>query len=113
MFASSPKTKISKQPSLYPSLVFHIIRTSQFISSAIVLSILSYFVYYLHLDNLHVPWTFILVRRNSLLIHCAITECLALASRRLDTHHLLPRHHQRPPLYPNPSSESESVAKRF
>lgn len=58
----NPPTKVLKQPSLYPPLAFHVIRISELLSSIIVLSILSYFVHYLHLEAFSVPWTFILVR---------------------------------------------------
>lgn len=62
MYEQELRTKVSKQPSLYPPLAFHLIRTGQILSSAIVLSILSFFIHYLHLENYPVPWTFILVR---------------------------------------------------
>lgn len=62
MFRTSPVNKISKRPSLYPSFAFHLIRTGQFLSSVIVLSILSFFVHYLHVEHIYVPWTFLLVR---------------------------------------------------
>ena len=51
----------SRQPSPYPRPIFHAIRITQLISSIIVLSILSYFIWWLKHDHYYVPWTFILV----------------------------------------------------
>lgn len=52
---------ISRQPSPYPSFLFHSIRLAQAVSSIIVTSILGYFIYHLRLSYYEVPWTFILL----------------------------------------------------
>lgn len=52
----------SRQPSPYSRPIFHAIRITQLISSIVVLSILSYFIWWLKHDHYYVPWTFILVR---------------------------------------------------
>lgn len=58
MFASS---KTRTQPSHYPPLAFHAIRTCCLASSLVVAAILSYFVYHLKHDNFKIPWTFLVV----------------------------------------------------
>ncbi|MCJ1404472.1 hypothetical protein MMC11_007698 [Xylographa trunciseda] len=51
----------SKQPSPYPSLVFHGLRIGQVLSSIIVTSILGFFIHHLSIELYYVPWTFILL----------------------------------------------------
>ena len=58
----------SKQPSPYPSLVFHGIRVGQVLSSIIVTSVLGFFIHHLSIELYYVPWTFILVRAPSLTV---------------------------------------------
>lgn len=53
---------ISKKPSQYPPLAFHLIRLGQWLSSVIVAIILVFFVHHLHVDHYYIPWTFLLVR---------------------------------------------------
>ena len=52
----------SKQPSPYPSWVFHGIRAGQVLSSIVVTSVLGFFIHHLSIELYYVPWTFILVR---------------------------------------------------
>jgi hypothetical protein len=61
MLNTSLKANFSKQPSSYPPVAFHVIRISQFLSAAVVLGILSFFVNSLEVERYRVPWTFILV----------------------------------------------------
>ena len=56
------KAKISRPPSEYPPVAFHLIRLAQFLSSMIVSSILAYFIHFLLIETYAIPWTFILVR---------------------------------------------------
>jgi len=53
--------KARRQPSQYPSLPFHIIRTAQLVSSLIVLAQLAFFIWHLTRDQKVVPWTFLVV----------------------------------------------------
>jgi len=55
------KSRMSVQPSPYPSVVFHAIRAGQVISSVIVIGILGFFIYHLSLELYQIPWTFILL----------------------------------------------------
>ncbi|MCJ1309806.1 hypothetical protein MMC25_003467 [Agyrium rufum] len=48
----------SRQPSPYPSILFHTIRLSQLVSSILVCGFLSYFIHNLALEPIKVPWTF-------------------------------------------------------
>ncbi|MCJ1316288.1 hypothetical protein MMC15_001609 [Xylographa vitiligo] len=57
----------SKQPSPYPSLVFHGIRVGQVLSSIIVTSVLGFFIHHLSIELYYVPWTFILLLTVSVL----------------------------------------------
>ena len=52
---------ISRQPSPYPSSVFHAVRITQLLSAIIVTAALSYFIHYLAIELIHIPWTFIVV----------------------------------------------------
>lgn len=62
-----------KQPTHYPFLPFHAIRTLSLISSAIVSAILIYFCYHLKNDKYKIPWTFLIVLAASLFTLCALT----------------------------------------
>lgn len=55
--------RISKQPSHYPPLAFHILRLGQLLSSLIVAIVLSFFVHHLKVERYTIPWTFLLVRK--------------------------------------------------
>ncbi|MCJ1380096.1 hypothetical protein MMC17_003199 [Xylographa soralifera] len=57
----------SKQPSPYPSPVFHGIRAGQVVSSIIVTSVLGFFIHHLSIELYYVPWTFILLLTVSVL----------------------------------------------
>jgi len=52
-------------PTHYPRIPFHGLRTAQLLSSAIVGSIMLYFLYNLRHDHWPLPWTFIVVS-----MHC-------------------------------------------
>ncbi|KAF2242212.1 hypothetical protein BU26DRAFT_524402 [Trematosphaeria pertusa] len=54
------------KPTHYPVLPFHAIRCAQLVSSIIVASIMSYFMWELQHDNYGLPWTFILVHKPPL-----------------------------------------------
>lgn len=53
--------KIRKQPSHYPFLPFHTIRSAQFLSSFIVSAFMSFFCWHLRHDHYKIPWTFLVV----------------------------------------------------
>lgn len=55
-------TKLTRNPSAYAPLPFHLLRLGQFISAAIVTSVVCYFVYFLVHEHYKLPWTFIFVR---------------------------------------------------
>lgn len=57
------------KPTPYPHLPFHALRSTQLLSSIIVMSILSYFLWQLHHDGYGSPWTFILVKSRLSLIY--------------------------------------------
>lgn len=111
------RTKISKQPSFYPPFAFHLVRTGQLLSSAIVLSILSFFIHYLHLEKFSVPWTFILVRkplspsptRNiSIFLRQSLTLSAAVAPYCIHPDHWLYHRDGNPPQPTRPLSENQS-----
>jgi len=62
----------SRQPSPYPSLLFHLIRLAQLVSSIIVMSILSFFTYYLSHDKYPVPRTFLVLLAVSSLTNVSV-----------------------------------------
>ncbi|MCJ1328054.1 hypothetical protein MMC10_004729 [Thelotrema lepadinum] len=70
----------SRPPSAYPRFLFHLIRIAQFLSSAIVMSIVGYFVWWLTYDGYDVPWTFILVSIPSSLLSLILSRLLAVSS---------------------------------
>lgn len=53
------------KPTPYPFLAFHLLRSSQLLSSLIVAIITFYFMRELHRNNYSLPWTFILVSSPS------------------------------------------------
>jgi hypothetical protein len=53
------RTKVA--PSVYPRIPFHGLRFLQLLSSIIVGSIMSFFMYHLTHDHWRTPWTFVLV----------------------------------------------------
>ncbi|KAK4695778.1 hypothetical protein P7C71_g2035, partial [Lecanoromycetidae sp. Uapishka_2] len=55
------REKISKKPSSYPPLPFHLIRIGQLLSALIVFSVLIFFIHQLHLEHYYIPWTFLLL----------------------------------------------------
>ncbi|KAL8853941.1 MAG: hypothetical protein Q9221_001249 [Calogaya cf. arnoldii] len=57
--------KITRNPSPYAPLPFHLLRLCQLISAAIVTSVVWYFVYFLVHEHYTLPWTFIFVRSSS------------------------------------------------
>lgn len=58
---------ISRQPSPYPAFVFHGVRVVQFVSSIIVMGMLSFFCHSLIKENYYIPWTFLLLLTVSVL----------------------------------------------
>lgn len=62
MYGYTNRSRISKQPSFYPPLAFHILRLGQLLSSLIVTIVLSFFVHHLKVERYSIPWTFLLVR---------------------------------------------------
>ena len=61
-FGIMGKSRISKQPSHYPPLAFHLIRLGQILSSIVVASVLFFFIHHLEIEHYNIPWTFLLVR---------------------------------------------------
>jgi hypothetical protein len=105
---SNGKTK----PTDYPRIPFHALRSIQLVSSIVVMSILSYFLWYLHHDGYGSPWTFILVSFPRFSSH---VESLTgppqkkTAFDRLCTHHLLTIGHNCSPHILWAQSPSQSV----
>ncbi|KAI4097884.1 MAG: hypothetical protein LQ348_000995 [Seirophora lacunosa] len=52
-------SKVTRNPSPYRPLSFHLLRLGQSVSAIIVSSVLSFFVYYLLHERYKLPWTFI------------------------------------------------------
>ncbi|CAL3968567.1 hypothetical protein PZA11_004119 [Diplocarpon coronariae] len=48
-------------PSPYPRFIFHGLRSAQLLASIVVSVIMGYFMYNLRIENLKIPWTFILL----------------------------------------------------
>ena len=61
MFSNRAGAKVSKQPSHYPPLAFHLVRLAQLLSCVIVASILLFFIHHLEIEHYNIPWTFLLV----------------------------------------------------
>lgn len=53
-------------PSQYPRIPFHGLRAVQFVSSAVVGSVVTFFTWHLHHDGYSMPWTFLWVRLYSM-----------------------------------------------
>ncbi|MCJ1229155.1 hypothetical protein MMC12_005820 [Toensbergia leucococca] len=66
------KSRISKQPSHYPPLAFHLIRLGQILSSIVVASVLFFFIHHLEIEHYNIPWTFLLLLFVSLLTKLTI-----------------------------------------
>ncbi|KAF4629671.1 hypothetical protein G7Y89_g8472 [Cudoniella acicularis] len=66
------------KPSEYPRIPFHGLRTAQLISSITVAGIMSYFMYYLHLEHFSIPWTFIVLMCVSLATIVALAVTIVL-----------------------------------
>jgi len=63
MFQTAGRDRgISKKPSQYPALVFHLLRFFQWTSSLIVAIVLIFFVHHLRKEHYYIPWTFFVVR---------------------------------------------------
>lgn len=54
--------RITRNPSPYDPLSFHLLRLGQLVSAIIVSSVVAFFVYYLVHEHYKLPWTFIFVR---------------------------------------------------
>ncbi|KAF2472337.1 uncharacterized protein BDR25DRAFT_302579 [Lindgomyces ingoldianus] len=66
------------KPTHYPVLPFHILRTAQLVSSIVVASVMSYFLWELKHDHYRLPWTFLLLLTVSLLTIFALTATIVL-----------------------------------
>lgn len=74
---------ISKKPSQYPPLAFHLIRLGQWISSLYVAIVIFFFVHHLHEEHFGVPWTFLLVcPTRHLITQFASQPCQPLTTYR-------------------------------
>ncbi|PQE30922.1 marvel domain-containing 2 protein [Rutstroemia sp. NJR-2017a WRK4] len=65
-------------PSYYPRIAFHLLRSTQLISAAIVGGVMAYFMYYLRLEHYPTPWTFIVLLSISLATVAALTLTIIL-----------------------------------
>ncbi|KAL8688686.1 MAG: hypothetical protein Q9218_005470 [Villophora microphyllina] len=83
-----PGAKIIQNPSPYDPLSFHLLRLGQFISAAIVSSVVCFFTHYLLVEHHKLPWTFIFLLAASL-----ITLVTLLASSALYHFRTLPPKH--------------------
>ena len=75
-------SKIRSQPSYYPPLPFHVIRTCSLISSLVVAAILSFFVYHLRHDKFKIPWTFLVVSSRFLKWFFTSNSCTSFLELR-------------------------------
>lgn len=65
LFFSSRRAARSKvQPTHYPRIPFHLLRSAQLLAAAVVTCVLVFFVDQLHHDGYPIPWTFLLVRAS-------------------------------------------------
>ncbi|CAO1597223.1 hypothetical protein XANCAGTX0491_001043 [Xanthoria calcicola] len=71
-------TRVTRNPSAYAPLPFHLLRLGQFISAAIVTSVVCYFVYFLVHEHYKLPWTFIFLLTASSLTILALFVSSAL-----------------------------------
>ncbi|KAI9687405.1 MAG: hypothetical protein M1820_010459 [Bogoriella megaspora] len=67
-------------PSLYNKyrIPFHLIRTAQLVSSAVVFSVMCYFIWWLIHDHWSTPWTFILLLTVSLFTILSLSATIVL-----------------------------------
>ncbi|KAL8771842.1 MAG: hypothetical protein Q9209_002780 [Squamulea sp. 1 TL-2023] len=70
--------KVTRNPSPYAPLPFHLLRLAQWISAAIVTSVVWYFVYFLLHEHYQLPWTFIFLLTASSLTILALFISSAL-----------------------------------
>ncbi|KAL8762090.1 MAG: hypothetical protein Q9184_001862 [Pyrenodesmia sp. 2 TL-2023] len=70
--------RITRNPSPYDPLSFHIVRLGQLISAIIVSSVVVFFVYYLVHEHYRLPWTFIFLLAASLLTVVSLLTSSAL-----------------------------------
>jgi len=81
------RVSISRQPSAYPPVPFHLLRLAQLLSSLIVATFLFYFIGHLLEENYKIPWTFILLSAVSTLTPLALVattilhQCRTLPTR--------------------------------
>ncbi|KAL8646322.1 MAG: hypothetical protein Q9226_006909 [Calogaya cf. arnoldii] len=71
-------TKVTRNPSPYAPLPFHLLRLCQLTSAAIVTSVVCYFVYFLVHEHYTLPWTFIFLLTASSLTILALFVSSAL-----------------------------------
>lgn len=65
VFFSSRKMARSKvQPTHYPRIPFHFLRSAQLLAAVVVTCVMAFFVDQLHHDGYPIPWTFLLVRAS-------------------------------------------------
>lgn len=65
-------------PSPYPRFLFHGLRSAQLIAAVIVSGIIAYFIYYLRMEKIPIPWTFIVLFAVSLATIIALTVTICL-----------------------------------
>ncbi|KAL9598503.1 MAG: hypothetical protein Q9219_004476 [cf. Caloplaca sp. 3 TL-2023] len=70
--------RITRNPSPYSPLPFHLFRLGQLISALIVSSVVSYFVHFLLLEHYKLPWTFIFLLFASVFTIVALITSSAL-----------------------------------
>lgn len=92
-------------PSQYAGhrVLFHAVRTAQLVSSLVVGSIMSFFIWHLTHDHWHTPWTFIVVRSLALLFFFPLLS--AFSPTRL-------RSHRKPALTPQITAHSSIAPNR-
>ncbi|KAL8715929.1 MAG: hypothetical protein Q9220_000596 [cf. Caloplaca sp. 1 TL-2023] len=70
--------RITRNPSPYNPLPFHLLRLGQLISAAFVSSVVTYFVHYLLHEHYKLPWTFLFLLTASFLTIFALLASSAL-----------------------------------
>lgn len=121
MFQTEGKGRaISKKPSQYPPLAFHLIRLGQWLSSLIVALVLIFFVYHLHKEGYGTPWTFLLVcttRSNTAPQIQASRDTNnpppPPAPHSLHPHHRRPQRYHNHPLHPPPQPQNQPHNQRY
>ncbi|KAL8634431.1 MAG: hypothetical protein Q9228_007974 [Teloschistes exilis] len=83
-----PTAKITQNPSPYNALSFHLLRLAQFVSAAIVTSVVCFFAHYLLVEHYNLPWTFIVLLAAALVTIVTLLASSALYHFRT----LSPRH---------------------